>query len=441
MSDSPPPSDLDAPLPVSLQIRLSVMMFFQYAIWGAWLPLFFAFLTSYRGFTASQAGNLFGISAIGALIAPFLFGQIADRYLATEKVLGICHLLGAVMIWQLAELTEFWQLLVFGLLYSIIYAPTLSLTNSLSFYHLSNRDRDFGKIRVWGTLGWIAVGIGMGQFLYRYYTPGGGAEEVAAEVVAATQAEGMAYAFKLSAVLGAILGIYCFTLPNTPPQPSESSFAAGKAARAVSVNPLLTLFLVAFPISCIHQFYFVRTVDFLQFRQINAPIMDAIFGVGGGPMTIGQISEILVLAVMPFILPRVSRKSLLAVGLFAYVLRFAIFAYVDHWLVVAAALALHGICFGCFFFVAFLVVDEESGTDVRASAQSLFNLVVVGIGVIVGNFAAGQIGSIAQDEAGNTNYTTLFAIPMWLAIACLVAFLVFYPSKSPSRPGGPELSE
>jgi nucleoside transporter len=420
-----PAAKTSPPLPLSLNIRLSVMMFLQYAIWGAWLPLFFAFLTERpeNPLESWEAGWLFSIAACGAIIAPFFAGQIADRYLSVEKLLGVSHLLGAAMIWQLASLQTFPSLLVFGLFYSAIYAPTISLTNALAFHHLPDRERDFSRVRIWGTVGWIAVGIGMGQWLLRMHHPTG--PEMTERVA---HVLGMADAFKLSAIIGLAMGVYCFFLPHTPPQKGESRFAAGEALREIRVNPLLTLFLVAFPISCIHQFYFVRTEGFLAHLKVRSPVIDSIFGVGGGPMTIGQISEMFVLALMPFFIKRFSKKSILAVGLLAYILRFAIFAYLPYPQFVMPALALHGLCFGCFFFIAFMVVDEFTTHDVRSSAQSLFNLIVLGLGVIFGNLAAGQVDRLAKPSgATETDFTILFSIPMWIAIACLAAFLVFYP--------------
>ena len=143
--------------------RLSIMMFLQYAIWGAWLPLFFPFLLNHRGLAVGQVGNLIAIGAVGALFAPFIAGQIADRWFNTERFLGISHLIGGVLVWLLASAETFSSLAVLSLLYGLVYAPTLPLTNSLAFHHLSDRDRQFGKVRVWGTVGWIFVGIGIGQ--------------------------------------------------------------------------------------------------------------------------------------------------------------------------------------------------------------------------------------------------------------------------------------
>ena len=243
--------------------RLSVMMFLQYAIWGAWLPLLWNYLSGHLGFEGARIGEIFMVGGIGAILGPFIAGQLADRYINTEKFLGICHILGGILIWQLSWMDSYTLFLVFSLIYSLIYAPTLALTNSLSFHHLPNRDRDFGKIRLWGTVGWIAVGIGIGQFLLHSYTPAidpaltGEALAEAKTAVIATQNAGIVMAFKLSAVLGIVMGLYCFTLPATPPNKTEKTNATKKAISEIRMQPLITLFLLAVPVSCIHQFYFV----------------------------------------------------------------------------------------------------------------------------------------------------------------------------------------
>jgi nucleoside transporter len=412
------------PLSPALNARLSAMMFLQYAIWGAWLPLFWSFLTEHRGISGTDAGMLFSVGAIGALLAPFIAGQIADRWFNTERFLAFSHIAGGVLVWQLAHVTTYSGFIVFGLLYSLIYAPTLPLTNSLAFHHLPDRDRDFGKVRVWGTVGWIAVGIGIGQWLLHRHTPAG----VDAAAARAAQVAGMADSFRLSAILGVLQGLYCLTLPATPPRPGRQTFAPLEALGEIKRQPLLALFLVAFPIACMHQFYFVHTAGFLGTKLQNHPMaatINEVFGVGGGGlMTIGQMAEIAVLAAMPLVARRVGRKSLLAVGLCAYVARFAVFAFLPTPVFVLPALALHGFVFGCFFFVCFMVVDENTSPDVRASAQGLFNFVIVGLGTIVGNLVAGRI---AEWAAGD--YAKLFGVPMAVCAACLVLFLLIYPSS------------
>ncbi|MEL6498290.1 MAG: MFS transporter [Planctomycetota bacterium] len=432
----------DAATPPYVRTRLSAMMFLQYAIWGAWLPILYPFLLNHREFEPSEVGAILAGGAAGAIVGPFIAGQIADRFFATERFLAISHLLGAALVWTLAEQASYVPFLVISVFYGIVYAPTLALTNSISFHHLPDRDRDFGKVRLWGTLGWIAAGIMMGQWLLTQHTPAG-ADSAALQ---AAQDAGRADAFRLSAVLGIAMGIYCLTLPHTPPSRDADSNASLKALGEIRRQPLLTLFIIAVPVSIIHQFYFVHASQCLTVVQNEAggdgiaSAINAVFGVGGGGlMTIGQMTEILVIGLMPLVAKRVGRKWLLAAGLTAYALRMALFAYLPidtpaGLAMAIAGVALHGLCFGCFIFVAFMIVDEQTTPDVRASAQSLFNLVIVGIGIIVGSMFATKVAELNTfiDTEGNQqmDYTGLFSVPMYMAIACLAILLVAYPSDA-----------
>lgn len=439
------------PLPLGTNLRLSVMMFLQYAIWGAWLPLLWGFLSNHRGMSAGEIGDMFAIGAVGAIVAPFVAGQVADRYFNTEKFLAISHLLGAVVIWQLAEIESYGGFLGFSLVYSLVYSPTLPLTNSLAFHHIPDRDRDFGKVRTWGTVGWIFGGIAIGQWLLMKHTPSQEAFE-AARTAGSTSAEtfaafkeaawdaGKADAFRLSAILGVLMAAFSFlALPKTPPARSETNNATLEAFSEIKRQPLLMLFLLAVPVSCIHQFYFVHTATFLGEIQANSKSefmawLTQVFGAGGGGvMTIGQIAEVLVLALVPFFAKRVTRKTLLAAGLVAYAARMALFAYCpDSVPLVVLGVALHGMCFGCFIFVSFMVVDEETDIDIRASAQSLYNLVIIGVGTIVGSYIATSVQSWYSSD-GTTDYTGLFSVPMYASLACLALLFVGYPKKSPAR--------
>ncbi|MAT80183.1 MAG: hypothetical protein CMJ29_00875 [Phycisphaerae bacterium] len=432
--------------------RLSFMMFLQYAIWGAWLPLLYPFLKNYRGFEDGQIGWLFMAGGFGAILGPFIAGQVADRLFNTEKFLGLSHIAGAIVVWFLGDVTNFWIFLGLSLLYSVIYAPTIALTNSLAFHHMPDRDRDFGWVRLWGTVGWIVVGIGIGQWLLHMHTPADGTMAEATLM----QSQGMQDAFRLSAILGVLMGLYCFTLPKTPPQKGEEEFALLETAREIKRNPLLILFLLAIPVSMIHQFYFVYTSQFIGEYQNNfkgfEESINSIFGVGGGGlMTIGQMSEIVVLFLIPFIAGKWSRKSLLAIGLIAYALRMFLFSQIT-WLnttlgipdvvILITGVTLHGLCFGCFIFVAFMVVDEETTKDVKATAQNLFNLVIVGVGIVLGSYIANNVmGPLTMVEVMKDgqpvmengaavmerDWSLLFSVPMYAALACLAILLAFYP--------------
>jgi nucleoside transporter len=414
------------PAPPLIKVRLSVMMFLQFAIQGAWLPLLFTFLNEYRGFSGPDVGWLAAAGAIGAVISPFIAGQLADRYLNSEHFLAVAHVIGAVVVWVLADVTGFYTLLALSFLYGVLYTPTLAVVNAVSFAHLPDRDRDFGKVRVWGTVGWIVVCIGIGQWLLYKHTPALG--DPAAVKLA--QVRGMADAFRLSAVLGVIQGLYCLTLPKTPPRRDEKNYAPAEAMAEIARQPLITVFLISFPISTVHQFFFARTAQYLLHLDLKAPWIDKIFGVGGaGLMTVGQMSEIVVLACMPLIVKRVPRKTLLSIGLIAYILRFFVLAYLPYAWAIIPGLALHGVCFGCFFFICFMIVDEQTTPDVRASAQNLFNLIIFGAGVIAGNLMAGWVDTWAK-RGGAMNWRAFYSFPMWITLGCLAALLVFYPNRS-----------
>ena len=436
-------STAEAPAPTDgvVKVKLSVMMFLQYAIWGAWLPILYPFLLGYRGFTLSETGLCLSAGAVGAIFGPFLAGQLADRLFSTEKLLAGSHIIGAGLVFLLAIVDGFVPFLVISAVYGFVYAPTIALTNSISFAHIADRDRDFGPIRLWGTIGWIAAGILVGQYLLRFATPAEGS----ADEIAAAQDAGRAVAFYMSAVLGVVMAVFCLFLPHTPPTGAKDparKLAWVEALGEIRLQPLLTLFLIAVPVSMIHQFYFVFTSDFVTDIQNAAGsagadrfanFVNQIFGVGGGGlMTIGQISEILVLALIPFFAKSIGRKWLLMIGLAAYAGRMAIFAYAPDLFPVLFGVALHGLCFGCFIFVAFMVVDEQTTPDVRATAQNLFNLVIVGIGIIVGSyFATAVVGAWAtMPDGGGMDYAKLFSVPMWMAVACMGVMLVAYPARA-----------
>lgn len=427
-----------APAPY-VRTRLSVMMFLQYAIWGAWLPILYPFLMGHRGFNLDQTGFCLMAGAVGALFGPFIAGQLADRSFATEKMLAVSHLVGAVLVYFLASAATFPVFLALSFVYGLVYAPTLALTNSISFANLPDRDRDFGPVRLWGTIGWIVAGIAVGQILLRMHTPAAGTPEE----IAAAQNAGRAVAFQISAGLGVLMALYCLTLPHTPPTKQAAEKTAWlEGLKEIAKQPLVTLFLIAVPISMVHQFYFVFTSKFVGEIQNKANseganafagAVNQVLGVGGGGlMTIGQMTELLVLAAMPFVAKSVSRKTLLLVGIAAYAARMALFAFAPELPFVLLGVALHGVCFGCFIFVAFMVVDEHTTPDIRATAQNLFNLVIIGIGIIVGSlFATSVVGKYASQgmPEGQLDYEKLFSVPMYIAIGCFVLMLIVYPSK------------
>jgi nucleoside transporter len=405
--------------------RLSLMMFLQFAIQGAWVPLLFPFLKNHVGIDQKTVGNILAVGAIGAMLSPLIVGQIADRYLNAERVMALCHLVGAAVVLRIAYATNPNELYFHSFIYGLLYTPTLALVNAISFRHLPDSSRNFGKVRVWGTAGWVVVGITVGQWLH-----------FKAGDDKALQYAFMADAMKLSAALGICLALYSLTLPATPSTPGQQKFAPAEALREIIRQPLLTLFLLTFVVAGLHAFFFARMADYLTAGRLEVPkdsILVKIFGAGGGGIaTIGQFSELIVLAIMPLIVKRAPRKVLFAIGLSAYALRFFAFAFLPYTWAIVPALALHGIIFGCFFFLVFITIDEHTTKDVRSSAQNVFNLIIFGFGVIWGSWLSGQLGAWTTHADKTVDWQTFYAIPGYIALACLVALLIFYPNKTVS---------
>ena len=241
-----------------LKVRLSIMMFLEFAIQGAWLPLLFGFLRNYRGIDQVTVGNILAVGAIGAMLSPLVAGQIADRYLNAERLMAICHFIGAILVLRIAFATAPGELYLLSFAYGLLYTPTLALVNAISFRHLKNCDKDFGKVRVWGTAGWIFSGILIGQWLLR----------VRAGTNEALQYQYMSDAMILSAILGVILGIYSFTLPPTPPSPGREKFAPVEALREILRQPLLTLFILSFVVAAVHSFFFARAAEYINSGRV-----------------------------------------------------------------------------------------------------------------------------------------------------------------------------
>jgi nucleoside transporter len=406
--------------------RLSVMMFLEFAIQGAWLPLLFGFLRNHRGIEQTTVGNILAVGAIGAMLSPLIAGQIADRYMNAERVMALCHFVGAAIVFRIAYATNPNELYLHSFVYGLLYTPTLALVNSISFRHLPDAGRDFGKVRVWGTAGWVVIGIAVGHWLL---SKAGNDRNL--------QFAYMADAMKLSAFLGVILGVYSFTLPATPPAPGRQKFAPAEALREICRQPLVTLFALTFVVASVHAFFFARAAEYLTAGRLDVPAdswLNKIFGVGGGGLlTVGQISELVVLSLMPLVVKRVNRKVLFAIGLSAYALRFFAFAYLPYTWAIVPALALHGIVFGCFFFLVFITIDEYTTHDVRSSAQNVFNLIIFGFGVILGNWLSGWLGKWSTGPNQAMDWQKFYLWPGLITVGCLVALLICYPNRPVPR--------
>jgi nucleoside transporter len=385
--------------------RLSIMMFLEYVIWGSWLPLLALYLGDVLKFSGAEIGWIFATPAIACIVALFVGGQVADRLMSPEKLLAVLHAAGGVAMFALAMQRSFWPFLTIMLVYQLAFIPTLSLTNAIAFHHVQEA-RDFGKIRLWGTIGWIAASW---PFVFLL------AGKTGAELHAA-----LTSIFTVAGVASFLLAGFALTLPATPPARGEvGANAPLQAIKFLAVPAFLILFIVTFLDALVHQAYFQLTSPFLE-RAGLAPnlIMAA--------MSIGQIAEIATMAVLGVVLARLGWRATMTIGIAAHALRFFIYAIGDPlWLMVAINIV-HGMCYAFFFAAVYIFVDEHFPKDSRASAQGLFNLLILGLGPFVGSLLWGRLADRFRTISGEVDYQTLFQAPAWLAVAAMLLLLVAF---------------
>ena len=400
------------------QPGLSAMMFLQYAIWGSWAVDLSGVLEMRQGFSGRALGLIYSALPLATLLAPFTAGQVADRWLPAQKALGIFHLAGGVLLLVLGYQREFGPMLVLMLLYSLLFAPTLALTNSVALQNLKDPQRDFGPIRVWGTLGWITANLALTQWR-RFLGPDVTFIDV----------------FLLAGVISLILGLFSFTLPSTPPSKEAKDPLAFREALVLLKNrSYLVFFIIAFVVATELQMYYVLTSPFL--REV-APIVGIAPDNVPAWMTIAQVAEIFVMVfLLPYLLPRWGVRKTLLVGVLAWPIRYFIFALAwplhqtAPWMVwlAIASLALHGFCYVFFFVVAFIYTDMVSPPDIRSSAQALINVAVLGIGLLIGGLFAGELMN-AFTRDGTTDYFVVFLVPAIITLLCAVAFAGLFKER------------
>ena len=403
--------------------RLGTMMFLQYALWGAWLPVTARYLSASvsdggLGFTGSQIGMILGLAgSIGAIAVPFIAGQIADRYFSTERILAFLVTTGGIVKWYTSVQTDYHSWLVLSIVYSVLYMPTLALSNSITFAHIDDQENDFPKIRVWGTIGWIVASwafpmIWLQTDLQLQSMP---PFIVGAEVPDVTAR--LADALKFSGGISILYGAFCFLLPSTPPKKDATErLAFKKAFELFQYSSFTILVLSSLAVSIIHQIYFLQTGPFLS--HIGIPDSQI-----GPAMTIGQFAEILTMAYLGYFLKRLGFKKVITIGIAAYCLRYAIFGteLFPVWVMIASQ-AFHGFCYAFFFAAAYVYVDKIAEEDVRHSAQTVFRIIILGGGPVIGGWLSGFLQSHYTIN-GAFDYSNF-----WYTLSAigLVATTVFY---------------
>jgi nucleoside transporter len=406
--------------PMSVKIRLGIMMFLQYAIWGAWSPVLSEHLTSVLGFSPIQVSIIYALLPLATIISPFVGGQIADRYFSSQKVVALLQLSGGGLLVWVSAVSDYSTMMWVMVIYCLIYAPTLALTNSIAFINLKNSEKEFGYIRVWGTIGWIAAGLLLAGWRNMAGT-------------------GDLLIFKgdtllLAGLFSIGMGFFSFFLPQTPPKKEGTKPWAFLEALKMMKNKNFAIFTgICFVVATELMFYYNLTAPYLTSEKIGVSRANV-----SGVMVIAQVAEIFVMTILlPYLITRIGIRKILVIGVLAWPMRYIIFAVgTPPWLVVAS-LALHGFCFVFFFVAAFIYVDMVAPRDIRHSAQSFITLVTYGFGNFLGSLFVGWIWSLFK-EGDVTNWTWVFLVPCVLTILCALAFLLFFKDEKPAAEAEPQ---
>jgi nucleoside transporter len=395
---------------ISDRVLLSTMMFLNYVIWGAWYVTIGTYLTATLKFSGTEAGAVFGTTALACMISPFFVGLIADRFFATEKVLAVLHLVGALLLFLVTKATTFIPVYTIMFAYCLCYFPTIALTNSITLQHIENPGRDFPLIRVFATLGWIAIGVVIGQM----------------------GVEASTTPFLLAAAASVVMAVFSLFLPHTPPagkgQPTTVRSILGLDALVMFKQPSFRVFIVASILACVPlTFYFSFT---------NAYLNDVKVQNAASKMTLGQASEVIMMLLMPFIFRRVSVKGILLLGMLSWSIRYVLLAFGNAgsavWMFYVAIL-LHGICYDFFFMTGQLYTDQEAPANLRSAAQGLITFVTYGVGMFIGSLLSGvSVDYFTTTVAGvvTRNWKSFWLSSGFSAFVILLLIAFFFRSRN-----------
>ena len=395
-------------------VRLWIMVFLHYFVWGSWCVTMGTYLTQTLKFEGGQVGLAYGSTAIGAIVSPFFAGIVADRFFATQKLLGTLHLIGAGLLYLVTMQETFNAFYPLLILYTVSYMAGHGLTNTLTLHHAVNAGKEFPIVMMAGSVGWIAAGL----------------------VNSGLNLEDNVRMFQLACGAAAVMGLYSFTLPNTPPKGAGQKVSVrtmlGFDALKLMREPSFATFIVCSFLICIPlSFYFAWMNVFLNELGIaNA----------AAKMTIGQVSDVVFLLLLPVLLPVCRAKGILLVGMAAWALRFGLFAWFDtardaHWMMYLG-IAVHGMCYDFIFVMGRMYVDKRASAKIRGAAQGLHAFVTLGIGMFVGSWLSGVVGehfaSQGADGAVTHNWQMIWAIPAVLSVVLTILFVVLFKDREPS---------
>jgi nucleoside transporter len=385
-------------------VLLAAMMFLQYYIWGAWYVTMGTYMGEVLKSSGIAIGAAYGAGAIATIISPFFVGMIADKFFAAQKIMGVLHLVGAALLYYATQVNSesfYWVVLV----YSLLYMPTIALSNSVAFAQMTDPGKQFPWIRVFGTLGWIVAGLIISQL---------GIEKTAGT-------------FQVAAGVSVALGLLSFALPNTPPKGAGTATSigsiVGKDAFVLLKDKSFLVFFVAAIFICIPlSFYYGFANPFLNELGLENV---------AGKMTMGQMSEAIFILAIPFLFNKIGVKNMLIFGMSAWVLRYVCFAYgtMDASWMLYAGIILHGICYDFFFVTGYMYTENKAGAAIKNAAQGLFTFATYGVGMFIGTWYSGYV--VDQNKLTDTthNWTTIWLTPAAIAGAVLIAFIFSFKEK------------
>jgi nucleoside transporter len=389
-------------------VLLSLMMFMEYFVWGSWYVTMSTYMATNLHSSGVQIGAAYSALAIATMISPFIVGLIADRFFAAQRIMGVLHLLGAVLLFLATAITMngpfYWIILI----YSLLYMPTIALSNSIAFNQMSDPGKEFPWIRVFGTLGWIVAGLLIGKMQWEKTGQTGNT-------------------FYLAAAASALLGTLSFFLPHTPPKAASSQASAAKVlgtdAFVLFKNKAYIVFFIAAILVCIPlSFYYGFANAFLNEIGVQG---------AASKMILGQISEGVFILAIPFLFNRIGVKKMLLMGMVAWILRYLCFAYgnidANLWMLYAGII-LHGVCYDFFFVTGYMYTEKKAGAAIKNAAQGLFTFATYGLGMFIGTWFSGFVVDNYKTTAGH-NWTKIWYVPAYIAMGVLVYFILFFREK------------
>jgi nucleoside transporter len=400
----------------STGVQLSLMMFLQYFIWGAWYVTMGTYMGEHLGSSGSQIGWAYSALAIATMISPFFIGMVADRYFAAQRIMGVLHLIGAALLFLATKITGNTAFILVILFYSLLYMPTIALSNSIAFFQMTDPGKQFPWIRVFGTLGWIVAGLIIGKMAIEK-TPN---------------------TFLIAAGVSVALGLLSFVLPNTPPKGNEgttASKAIGTEAFVLFKNKPYLIFFIAAILVCIPlSFYYGFANPFLTEAGMTEPASKMIFG---------QVSEAVFILAIPFLFNRIGVKNMLLLGMTAWILRYVCFAYGDTgagmWMLYAGII-LHGICYDFFFVTGYMYTEKKAGEKIKNAAQGLFTFATYGVGMMIGTLISGKVVdayAINTTTGGKIHdWKSIWFVPAFIAVGVLLYFILFFKEKRQIKAAG-----